>query len=378
MKVLFISNDTTIFDDGSATRARMRAYARAIGELHIISRAAQRTEIQDGNLYLHGLRPLPTIFGRVLFLRTLSRVAHQLIHKYDIEVVSAQDPFEHGRAALRAARNTNAKLHIQVHTDFCSPFFAKESYKNRLRLRIADLILPKADGVRVVSQRVKQGIIKRYGKRISEPVVIPIALIVPTSSTSNSVSSEQFPKQSFTFVLMAVARLEKEKRLDDAIRVVAELVKKQYPAELIIIGTGREQHHLTMLARRLNIEDRIIFFGERKDVSALLKNAQAFIQTSAYEGYGRTYIEAALACVPMVVTDAGIIGEVFKHNESALVCPVGDIACLSSAVSCVIEDMSLRHILINGARVAVQSHLNAIGDLPKRIADDLKKTISHS
>lgn len=374
MKALFISNDVTIFDNESAARARMQTYARAIGELHILSRAEQRKEIKDGNLHLHGSRPLPTIFGRILFLQTLMRRAHKLIIEKNIDIVSAQDPFEHGRVALHAIRGTKAKLHLQVHTDFCSPFFAKESHKNALRVHIADLVLPKADGIRVVSERVKQGLIKRYGKRIPEPSIIPIA--PPTISEISPVPSTPFPKQPFTFVLMAVGRLEKEKRFDDAIRVIAELVKRRYPVELIIIGTGRERQRLMALAFSLGIKDRIIFFGERKDVPELLKNAQAFIQTSAYEGYGRTYIEAAQAGVPMVVTDAGIIGDVFKQNESALVCPVGDIGCLSLKISRIIEDLSLRRVLAERASVAAQRHLDSLGDLPKQIADDLERTIS--
>ena len=37
IKVLFISNDPAIFDAESSVRARMRAYAKEIGTLHIIS-----------------------------------------------------------------------------------------------------------------------------------------------------------------------------------------------------------------------------------------------------------------------------------------------------------------------------------------------------
>ena len=279
MKVLFVSNDVTIFDKKSSTHARMCTYARVFDELYIISRAVQHKETEDGNLHLYGLRPLPTTLGRILFLNTLTRYAHKLIVDNDIDVVSAQDPFEHGRVALRATRHTKAKLHIQVHTDFCSPFFVAESVKNRLRLRIADSVLPKANGIYVVSKRVKQGMMRRYGKHIQEPSIIPT---IPTSPTPSSVPPPPFPKQPFTFVLMAVGRLEKEKRFNDAIRVIAELVERQYPAELIIVGAGREQHRLKALSRDLKIEDRIIFFGERKDISTLLKNVQVFLQTSSY------------------------------------------------------------------------------------------------
>src|SRR3989344_6890249 len=122
MKVLFISNDSTIFDATSSARARMRAYAGAIGELHILSSAGRDVrEEQDGNLFLH-----PIHSWKIFRVRALTKKAHEIILKHGIEVVSAQDPFEHGLAALRAIFKIQApkpKLHIQVHTDFLSPWF---------------------------------------------------------------------------------------------------------------------------------------------------------------------------------------------------------------------------------------------------------------
>ena len=407
MKTLFISNDPTIFEPKSAARARMRTYAAAIGELHILSRAERAQESQEDGLYLHGMRPLPTQLGRVLFLRTLTAHAHELIGKYGIEVVSAQDPFEHGVVAAGAIRSTTAKLHIQVHTDFCSPFFAKESRKNAMRMRLADSVLPKAAGIRVVSERVKKGMLKRYGNRIPEPSVIPLSMEItsapPAPPKAALGAADQLhaqpqalaaqtqteppqaplapaahtpaplPKLPFTFILAAVGRLEKEKRFEDAIATVAKLRKERYPAGLLVVGAGRERARLAARARHLGITPYIVFLGERSNIPAILTQANAFIQTSAYEGYGRTYFEAARAGVPMVVTDAGIVGEVFRNEESALVCPVGDVECLTREVSRLIEDMALRRQISEHAAAAAAAHEATLRNIPERIAEDLRR-----
>ncbi len=369
MRVLFISNDTTLFDRKSPAHLRMKAYATAIGELHVLSRSTNKIEIQDGNLHLYGLRSFPTIIGRTLFLYALIRHARVLLCRHHIEVVSAQDPFEHGLVASRAVLKTSAKLHIQIHTDFLSPYFAKESYKNSMRVRIADKILPKANGIRVVSKRIKLRLIKRYGNNIVKPNIIPI---ISTAHVTNDVYSPLLQKYPFTFMLMAVGRLEKEKRLADAINVVASLIKKKYPVGLIIVGDGKEHEHLVAMAHKLGIDSHIIFLGQQQNISELLTRANAFIQTSAYEGYGRTYIEAALAGAPMVVTDAGIMGEVFVHGESALICPVGDIKCLISQVAHLIEDNGLRRTISERARIVAQEHIDNFRDLPAHIASDFE------
>lgn len=357
----------------SAARARMRAYAAAIGELHILSSAAKDAqEERDGNLFLH-----PVHTSKLFRVRVLAEHAHRLILEQGIEIVSAQDPFEHGLAARRAVRGTNAKLHIQVHTDFLSPWFVKSgnwrmSLLNRYRCRIADRVLPAADGIRVVSERVKHSLIARYGSRIKEPSVIPVAVDATVPAPV------PLPPHSFAFALIAVGRLEPEKRIEDILAAL-KLVVKPYPmVGLFIVGEGRERSRLERAARSLGLAEKVIFLGDRPDAWGLMRNAQVFIQASAYEGYGRTLIEAALAKVPIITTDVGIVGEVFKNGENILSSPVADSAALALNISKYIEDTITREEFSIRAEIVARSHLATVGDLPTRIAADLAQTLKRA
>lgn len=375
MKVLFISNDPTIFDATSAARTRMHTYAALIGELHILSPANKSArEEQDGNLFLHPMRS-----WKLLRVRVLASRAHALILQYGIDVVSAQDPFEHGLAALRAVADTPAKLHIQVHTDFLSPWFVKSGnwrspnirmpFLNRYRRNIADRVLPKAAGIRTVSERVKASLIARYGSSIPEPEVISVAVdaVVPAPAL--------LPAHSFTFALIAVGRLEPEKRVEDILATL-KLVVKHYPmVGLFIVGEGRERGRLERMTHSLALENHVVFLGERSDARALMRSAQAFIQASAYEGYGRTLIEAALARMPIITTDVGIVGEVFKGYEDVLAAPVADPTALSLNIVGFIEDNEVRQELPRHAENTAREHLVAAGDIPARIAADLARTL---
>ncbi|MHB1769611.1 MAG: glycosyltransferase [Minisyncoccota bacterium] len=376
MKVLFLSNDPTIFTAASPARARMRAYAEAIGELHIVSSASRdaRAE-QEGNLFLH-----PVYTSKFFRVRALAQLAHMLVLEHGIEVVSAQDPFEHGLAALRAARGTTAKLHIQVHTDFLSPWFVKSGnwrsprvrmpLLNRSRRKIADRVLPSAAGIRAVSERVKASLLARYGSSISEPSVLPVAVdaTVPEPAL--------LPQHPFTFALIAVGRLEPEKRVEDILAAL-KLVVAHYPmAGLFIVGEGSERSRLERMTYSLGLKDSVIFLGNRPDARGLMRSAQAFIQASAYEGYGRTLIEAALARTPIITTDVGIVGEVFKGYEDVLSAPVADPTALSLNIVGIIEDTSVRAELPIHAEAAARAHLASVGDLPARIAADLARTLA--
>ncbi len=378
MKTLFISNDPLIFDAGSSVRARMREYATEIGELHIISRAPQGAkEEQDGVLHLH-----PYHGGKVSTLTFMPTRARTLIIKHGIEVVSAQDPFEYGWIATQALRGTSAKLHIQIHTDFLSPWFTKSqgfrSLKvqmpllNRVRVRISENVLPKASGIRVVSKRIKDSLIARYGTRIPEPTIIPVAV---SQTLSNPVP---LPEHGFAFALLTASRLESEKRIEDILMALGRIAQSYPSVGLFIVGEGRERRRLEKLTHKLGLSSRVIFLGWRTDVEGLLRSASAYIQASAYEGYGRTLIEAALSRIPIITTDVGIVGEVFRGYEEVLSAPVADSAALAVHIKGLVDDHQARMLLSMKAEHAAQQHLASFSNQPRRIAEDLQHTLSRT
>jgi glycosyltransferase involved in cell wall biosynthesis len=228
-------------------------------------------------------------------------------------------------------------------------------FLNTYRRNIAERVLPAAHGIRVVSERIKASLVARYGTRIPEPVVIPVAV---DATVPDPV---RLPDHSFTFALIAVSRLEPEKRIEDILAAL-KLVLPNYPmVGLFVVGAGSERKRLEKMTHRLDLSDHVVFLkGWRpaKEAWGLMRSAQAFIQASAYEGYGVTLIEAALARIPIITTDVGIVGEVFKGYEDVLAVPVADPTALSLAIVGFIED-------------TVRAHLASVGDIPARIAADL-------
>ena len=371
MNVLFISNDPNIFVAGSETRIRMRRYADAIGELHILSQAPREAVVtQDGPLFLH-----PHHGSRF----SLAKPARSIIETHSIEVVSAQDPFEHGKEALKAIQGTKAKLHIQIHTDFLSPWFVKGGgfraprvhvpVMNKVRRSIADEVLPQAHGIRVVSERIRTSLIERYGTRIKDPAVIPVPVtaVVP--------APVPLPPHEFSFALMTASRLESEKRIEDILYAIGR-IKYDYPSVgLFVIGSGREEAHLKRLTKKLGLSDRVIFVPWGTDVRRYMGSAQAYIQASAYEGYGRTLLEAALAGTPIITTDVGIVGEVFQGYKDVLSVPVADPAALALQIRGLVDDHQARELLAREAKRTAEAHLASVGDIPARIANDLSETL---
>ena len=374
MKVLFISNDPTLLIESSSTVERMKEYAAQIGELFILTEAKHASEFRTETLHIYGVP-----CNKFTRIGKLARRARLLILKEGIVVVSTQDPFEHGAVGVRAVKGTQAKLHVQVHTDVLSPWFVRDgnlrapvskvSVLNRVRVRLAKRVLPQAQGIRVVSKRIKESLLHYFGESIVEPVVIPIQ----ASATLPPVAA--LPPHEFTFALITVSRLEPEKRIVDILEALASIHVRYPSVGLFVVGEGRERIRLEHMARKLGIEKNVIFLGHRDDAIGLMQSAQAYIQASAYEGYGRTLIEAALAGLPIITTDVGIVGELLRGYEEVLVAPVADPAALAVHIVGLVADQPARDSLAVNARTLVSSYVRGRTSVAEEIAKDLARLV---
>jgi glycosyltransferase involved in cell wall biosynthesis len=237
------------------------------------------------------------------------------------DLITTQDPFETGLVGLKLSKYLKLKLHVQIHTDFLSPYFAKERLLNFLRVKIAGYVLPKANAIRVVSSRIKKSL-KIYELK-TEPVVLPILTEAKTSKTDFNLH-DKYP--NLKFLLLTVSRLEKEKNISLAIEVTKALGQD---FGLVIVGDGNLRKKLEKQAKGYNI----FFEGWQNDLVSYYETADCYLNTSNYEGYGLSLVEAVSHGLPVVSTDVGVSGDVLLHKVNSLICPVGDRKCLIEGVA---------------------------------------------
>jgi glycosyltransferase involved in cell wall biosynthesis len=150
-------------------------------------------------------------------------------------------------------------------------------------------------------------------------------------------------------VVMSASRMEPWKGHLDLIRALAGLSLQQWT--LWIAGGAqrlKEREYASVLegeVRRLGVERRVKFLGERRDVRRLLTGADLLAQANVGpEPFGIIFAEALLAGVPVVTTSMGGAPEIVAESCGRLV-PPGNIAALSAALDELMSDAPLRAAL---------------------------------
>lgn len=152
-----------------------------------------------------------------------------------------------------------------------------------------------------------------------EPVVITPG-VEPRAFLSRKEARALLGISSAKKVVVTIGRLISRKGMDTAIQAMRHLPG----VELVIVGDGPERERLERLAH-LCAPGRVRFAGEVSDEErdTYLAAADVFTflprdEERDIEGFGIVCLEAALAGLPVVATQAGGVGEAFVHQKTGL------------------------------------------------------------
>ena len=115
-------------------------------------------------------------------------------------------------------------------------------------------------------------------------------------------SEENFSEfNSDVLNLVTVARFEPQKRLD---RII-ELARKLRNQEVVfhIVGQGTEFNNIEKLIVRNDLSDKIKLYGPQQNPYKFIKNADALLMVSQFEGFPMVFQEAKILKTPILTTD---------------------------------------------------------------------------
>jgi len=129
-------------------------------------------------------------------------------------------------------------------------------------------------------------------------------------------------------VVLHASNFRKLKRVNDVVRIFAEINKK-VPSKLLFVGDGPERPAAESLARELGVYDETRFVGRQEQIEEVLAISDLFILPSDYESFGLAALEAMAAGVPVISSNAGGLPEINIEGETGYLADVGDVETMS-------------------------------------------------
>lgn len=280
-------------------------------------------------------------------LRELSRV----LKGENIDILHTHRYKEHIFGAILARRCGIRHLVCTVH-GMPEPFAGYKRMKARLYHTLERLVFRARSSAVVAVSHDIAGQLKRKVSRV-QVITIHNGIRLARTDLQPHPQDPILADWSSTnaFVIGTASRLTPVKALHLLLEAF-EIVSRRFPdCRLAILGDGACRQELEERALRLGIDDKVTFFGFRKEIVHYLSRFSIFVLSSLHEGIPIALLEAMSLGVPVVVTNVGGNPEVVIHEESGLLVRPQDVDALAAAIARLYEDKSLRaRLAANGKR----------------------------
>lgn len=111
-----------------------------------------------------------------------------------------------------------------------------------------------------------------------------------------------------------VGRLAPVKRIDillEAVRLTRDVIGD---IRAVIVGSGELRESLEEVARKLGVDDCVVFAGHQKNVRQWLRKAKVFMLTSRTEGLSLALMEAMMCGLPGIVPRVGDLPDLVEDG----------------------------------------------------------------
>ena len=109
-------------------------------------------------------------------------------------------------------------------------------------------------------------------------------------------------------------------------------------------GDGPLLQEAKEFVERENLSDRVLFFGNRDDITELLHKSSIFILLSDWEGLPLSILEAMRCGLPILASDVGGVKEAVYNSENGYVISKNDLDELLSKLN----NIANKSFLANG------------------------------
>lgn len=213
--------------------------------------------------------------------------------------------------------------------------------------KLLDLwLVHSAASIIAVSKVCAESLRKRIGDRGMQKVVsIYNGIPAPENGPSGSSLRADLRISDAARLCLMLATYEPRKGHDFLFRAFRQVIQHVPDAYLVVCGYGypEEVERVRELVKTYGLTERVRLEGFRRDVDAMLKQADVLLVASqSYESFGLTSVEAMANRIPVVATRVGGIPEVVVDGEGGFCVEPDNADGYAACIVRLLEDPAFR------------------------------------
>ena len=341
------------------------------------------------NQTLYMLNSIPLLIAKQYKNRIAtfySREIAKQIKEIGLDIVHTQTEFSVGAFGKIISRKYDIPFIHTYHTmwedyvHYISPIKGRNIRLKRLARTFSRAFVRKAECVITPSNKTAKYLKYKCNVKNKPIYIIPTGIdIAPFKSSNFSLEEKNKLKESLGIkqdekVILFLGRVASEKSIDVLMDVMPSIFKDHPNYKFLIVGDGPSKKILEEQAKKLNIENKVIFTGKVpwNEVPKYYNLGDVFVNASITETQGLTFIEAMAAEVPVVAKYAPNLSEFIKNNKNGIL--VKKNADFKNAIVDVIENKNLKETIIKGGNETAKEYsIEVFGDKLEMLYSEIIK-----
>jgi N-acetyl-alpha-D-glucosaminyl L-malate synthase BshA len=293
-------------------------------QVHFISSALPyRLKTFVENIYFHEVESTTyPLFDGQLYTLALTSKMTEVMEYEKLDLIHVHYAIPHAVSAYLAKQimkknNKDLKIITTLHGTDITLVGLEPSF-----LPLVKFSIEESDGVTVVSRFLKEKTITNY--QINKDIEVIYNFIDPNVfKPGKCCDFKKHIAPNDEKVIVHTSNFRTVKRVTDAIKAF-EIVRKELPAKLLLVGDGPDRGECERLTRELNLQSDVLFLGKQDGLVEILSSSDLFIMPSQSESFGLAALEAMACGLPVISTSVGGLPELNVHNETGFICEIGD------------------------------------------------------
>jgi glycosyltransferase involved in cell wall biosynthesis len=306
------------------------SFARSIpggeAELTVCSRTTVDGNPLEEEVRATGAR-VENLAARNLLDRRAFAMLLRLIREQRIEVIHAHLTYASIWASLAGAI-AGVPVVATLHVTPPRGAGLKEFLRQRL-LRFALNAL--AARVVSVSAALREDLVRDLGLRRDKLRVVHNGIELSGERWGGTLR-ESFGIGSDDPLVISVAVMREGKGIDVLISAAAEVLRERPEVRFALVGDGPLREEWRRLAESSGVAEAFVWTGFRRDVPAVLREADLFVHPTLADAFPTVLLEAMDAGLPIVASSVGGVPEIVEEGLTGRLVPPGDAQALAAAI----------------------------------------------